>query len=147
MYSWSGNVNTKSYTLPAAVTSHLNVKGLAMGKYKLTITGYSSTASGTAASRTFTIGPKASTKVKLSKGKKKFTVKLKKVSGAKGYQIRYSLKKSFATDYFKTTTKTSKTIKTKKSKKYYYVQVRSYKVVKGVKCYGSWSSVKKVKTK
>ncbi|MDO4854835.1 MAG: glycoside hydrolase family 25 protein [Coriobacteriia bacterium] len=147
LYSWSGNVNTKSYTLPSAVTSHLNVKGLAMGKYKLTITGYSSTASGAAASRTFTIGPKASSKVKLSKGKKKFTVKLKKVSGAKGYQIRYSLKKSFATDYFKTTTKTSKAIKTKKSKKYYYVQVRSYKVVKGVKCYGSWSSVKKVKTK
>ncbi len=147
LYSWSGNVNTKSYTLPAAVTSHLNVKGLAMGKYKLTITGYSSTASGNAANHTFTIGPKASTKVKLSKGKKKFTVKLKKVKGAKGYQIRYSLKKSFATDYFKTTTKTSKTIKTKKSKKYYYVQVRSYKVVKGVKCYGSWSSVKKVKTK
>lgn len=147
LYSWSSNVNAKSYSLPAAVTSHLNVKGLAMGKYKLTITGYSSTASGNAVSKTFTIGPKATSKLKLSKGKKKFTVKLKKVKGAKGYQIRYSLKKSFATDYFKTTTKTPKTIKTKKSKKYYYVQVRSYKKVKGVKCYGSWSSVKKVKTK
>ena len=147
LYTWSGNVNTKTYTLPASVTSHLQTKGLAMGKYKLIITGYSSTASGNAVSKTFTIGPKATSKLKLSKGKKKFKVKVKKVSGAKGYQIRYSLKKSFATDYFKTTTKTSKTIKTKKSKKYYYVQVRSYKKVKGVKCYGSWSSIKKVKTK
>ncbi len=147
LYTWTGNINTKTYTLPSSVTSHLQTKGLAMGKYKLVITGYSNTASGYAVNKTFTIGPKVPSKVKLSKGKKKFTVKVKKVSGAKGYQIRYSLNKSFSTDYFKTTTKTSKTIKTKKSKKYYYVQVRSYKVVKGVKCYGSWSSTKKVKTK
>ncbi len=40
---------------------------------------------------------------------------------------------------------TSKTVKKLKSGKTYYVQVRAYKVVNGVKVYGKWSKKKKVK--
>ncbi|MBR1993144.1 MAG: hypothetical protein IJ988_02365, partial [Firmicutes bacterium] len=43
--------------------------------------------------------------------------------------------------------KTSKTIKKLKAKTNYYVQIRTYKTVKGVKYYSGWSKAKKVKTK
>ena len=60
---------------------------------------------------------------------KKITVKYKKVSGAKGYEVSYSKKKNFKKSA--TTTKTVKKTKytTKKlAKGTYYVKVRAYKV-------------------
>lgn len=39
------------------------------------------------------------------------------------------------------------TINRLKKKKVYYIRLRAYKVVNGVKLYGSWSNVKKVKIK
>ena len=41
----------------------------------------------------------------------------------------------------------SKKISKLKAKKTYYIQVRTYKTVKGTKYYSAWSKVKKVKTK
>ena len=78
------------------------------------------------------------------------TVKLKKVSGASGYQIQYSTNKKFkknnkSTNISKNTTK--KTISKLSAKKKYYVRIRAYRSVSGKKIYSSWSKVKNVKTK
>jgi len=76
--------------------------------------------------------------------KKKITIKLKKLSKAKGYQIQYSTSKKFKAK--KTTTKITKktqiTIKKLKPKKKYYVRVRAYINAYGEKRYGKWSKVK-----
>lgn len=80
--------------------------------------------------------------------KKKVTLTWKKVSGAKGYQIQYSLKKKFPSKKTtkKTTTKRKLTIKKLKKKKTYYFRVRAYKKkANGSKVYGKWSKVAKVK--
>lgn len=82
-----------------------------------------------------------------NKKKKSIQVTWKKVSGAQGYEISYSLKKNFKKAKKKTTKKVSYTIKKLKKKKKYFVRVRAYKVVNGKKIYGKWSSAKKVKVK
>lgn len=92
----------------------------------------------------------AKTTVKLTAGKKKITVKWKKVSGASGYQIYRSLKKTKGFKKIKTITKGS-TVKytnkkLKKGKRYYY-KVRAYRKVSGKKVYSSYSAVKYKKTK
>ena len=85
---------------------------------------------------------------KLTSGKKKLTLKYKKISGATGYQIQYSTNKKFKKgNKSANTTKLSKTIKKLKSKKKYFVRVRTYRTVSGKKVYSSWSKVKSVKTK
>ncbi len=92
-------------------------------------------------------------KVKVkSKKKKKATVTWKKVSGASGYQIVYSISKKFTKSKTKSVTvkggsKKTKTLKKLKSGKTYYVKVRAYKVVNGKKVYGKYSKVKKVRVK
>ncbi len=90
-------------------------------------------------------------KVKLSsaknKKKAKAILKWKKLSGAIGYQVQYSTNKKFKKAKAKTTTKTKYTLKKLKKKKTYYIRVRGYKVENGVKVYGKWSNIKKVKVK
>lgn len=93
--------------------------------------------------------PKATAIAKLTPAKKAFTVKWKKKS-CTGYQIRYSLKSSMASAKKVTVKKAStlsKKIRKLKSRKKYYVQVRTYKTVKGTKYYSRWSKKKAVKTK
>ncbi|MBO4863721.1 MAG: leucine-rich repeat protein [Eubacterium sp.] len=93
--------------------------------------------------------------IKTSKNKKgkKLYVKWKKITGVDGYEVQYSLKKSFskakkAKTKIKSTAKTSITIKKLKKNKKYYVRVRAYKLdSSGNKIYGKWSKVKKVKVK
>jgi len=87
---------------------------------------------------------------KLKAGKKKITVKLKKVSGANGYQVQYSTNKKFkknkkSKNISKKTTK--KTISKLSAKKKYYVRIRAYRKVNGKKIYSGWSKVKSVTTK
>ena len=80
--------------------------------------------------------------------KKKVKLTWKKVSGAKGYQVQYSLKKKFPSKKTKkkTTTKRTLTIKKLTKKKTYYFRVRAYKKkASGSKVYGKWSKVVKVK--
>lgn len=92
---------------------------------------------------------------KLSKGKKAITVKWKKVSTIKGYQIQLATDKKFKKNKKTVTISKQKTTKTTvkklKSKKKYYVRIRTYKNVKyqgkTIKVYSSWSKVKTVKTK
>ena len=72
----------------------------------------------------------------------------KKVSGASGYQIAYSTKKSSGYQTVKVKkSSTGYTIKNLKKGKTYYVKVRGYRTVKGKKVNGSWSAVKSIKLK
>lgn len=85
--------------------------------------------------------------IKSAKNVKKNKIKLtiKKVAGAKGYQVRYATNKKFKKAVVKTTTKTTYTIKKLKKKKTYYVQVRAFKKSGKVRKYGAWSNRKRVK--
>lgn len=112
----------------------------------------SSTSTTKAASKSKTKKPKKTSISKIKAQKKGFKVTWKKVSNAKGYQVKYSTSKKFTKKTSKTATvkkatTTSKTVKDLKKKKTYYVKVRSYKTVNGKKVYSDWSNVKKVKTK
>ena len=98
-----------------------------------------------------TVKVKAPSKVKLTSAKngkgKKLTVKWKKVTGAKGYQLQYAMNKKFKKKKSVQTKKTKYTIKKLKKKKTYYIRVRAYKMNGRKKVYGKWSKVKKVKIK
>ena len=76
-------------------------------------------------------------------------VSWKKVSRVSGYQIKYSLKKSFKKSKTLTLTykKHSKFIKKLKKNKIYYVKIRTFKKVHGYVLYSNWSKSKKRKTK
>lgn len=84
-------------------------------------------------------------------GKKKMTVKWKKISKATGYEIRYSRDKKFKTGVKIRTVKAFKkkgmTINKLKKKKIWYVQIRAYKTAGGKTYYGPWSAKKRVKVK
>ena len=103
----------------------------------------------------FKINPKGVSISKLSGSKKVLTVKWKKPSSVyreqmTGYQIRYSTSSEMTkakTVTIKNTKATSKKISKLKAKKKYYVQLRTYKTVKGKTYYSGWSKVKSVKTK
>lgn len=103
-----------------------------------------------------TISLKSTRISKLTKDKKAFTVKWKKVStpiGAlyiDGYQIQYSLKKNFKspkTVNVKGYNSASKKISKLKSKKTYYVRIRTFAKLGNRTYYSTWSPAKKVKTK
>jgi len=99
---------------------------------------------------TYKIKPAKASIKSLSSRSKGFYVKWSKVSKQiSGYQIQYSTSSDFSSGS-KTVNASwksvSKTI-SKLSRKKYYVRVRVYKTVNGVKYYSDWSSVKSVKTK
>lgn len=87
------------------------------------------------------------TDVKLTAAKKAIKVSYNKVSGAKGYEIRYSTSSKMTSAKTVSATGT-KTISGLKAGQKYYVQVRAYKLDStGNKVYSSWSSAKSCKTK
>jgi len=83
--------------------------------------------------------------VKVTAKKKSFTITWKKVSGAKGYQVQYSLTKNFKKATVKNVTKTTLTVKKLKSGKKYYVRVKA--VASDKKLNSGWSAAKTVKVK
>ena len=83
--------------------------------------------------------------VKVTAKKKAFTVTWKKVSGAKGYQVQYSLTKNFKKVTVKNVTKTTLTVKKLKSSKKYYVRVKA--AASDKKLNSGWSAAKTVKVK
>ena len=102
-------------------------------------------------SESFTIDPVGAEIASLKKLKKGFKIKIKKqTNDITGYEIEYSRNKKFTkgtkSALVKKTASTKK-IKKLKSKKKYYVRIRTYKDVGGVRYYSSWSKTKKVKTK
>ena len=104
----------------------------------------------------FNIRPKGATIKTPSRSKTWIKVKWKaqksKMSKSRitGYQVQYSTYSNFANAKYKTVkgyTKTSKKITGLSRKTKYYVRVRTYMTVKGVKYYSNWSKTKAVKTK
>lgn len=125
-----------------------------VGQYKATIT-FKGKYSGTYC-KTFRILPKGTKLKKVSAGKKSFTARWsKQKTQTTGYQVQYSLKKSFKSGTKTVTIGKTKTTAKKvtglKKKKTYYVRIRTYKTVKisgkKAKLVSAWSSAKKVKTK
>lgn len=120
-----------------------------VGKYKVTVTfkgnysGYKNLY--------FTINPVKTTVKSLTEGKKSLKVNItKKSTQITGYQIQYSTNKYFKSAKSKTLTSyktTSTTLSSLFAKKTYYVRVRTYKTVSGVKYYSGWSTTKYKKTK
>ena len=97
----------------------------------------------------FQIVPKGTAIKSAKSAKRSIKVSWKKQAvKTNGYQLQYSTDKNFRR-YTKVNVKgsknTSKTIKKLKSGKYYYVRVRTYKVVNGDKYFSKWSKAKRVK--
>lgn len=80
---------------------------------------------------------------------KTMKIKIKNISTASGYQIRYSTRKSMSSAKKKNVSESISTINKLKKGKTYYVQVRMYQKesVTGKITYGPWSKVKSLKTK
>ena len=68
-----------------------------------------------------------------------------------GYQIKVATNKGFTKNKklvtVKGASKVSKKITKLKGKKKYYVKIRTYKTIDGVKYYSKWSKVKSIVTK
>ena len=144
-------ISAKSYT----VQKPKNVKKMkAIGRYAYKIT-FKKTCKEYTGSKTvyLQITPKKTSITKVQSAKKAVTVKWKKGKKAQitGYQVMLATNSKF-TKNAKTVTikgysKTSKKVTKLKAKNKYFVKVRTYKTVKGVKIYSDWSKVKTVKTK
>lgn len=116
-----------------------------LGSYKVTVTGTENYKGTVTAS--YVIRPAKCKTPSVKAGKKKMTVKWKKLGGgSQTYQI-YVLKKGTKKAKYYTSTKTSKTIKKLAKKKTYSVKIRSFKKISGKTYYGTWSGTKKVKVK
>lgn len=116
-----------------------------LGSYTVDVYGKGDV-TGTASAK-YVITPAKMKTPSVKAGKKKLTVKWKKLGGgSQTYQI-YVLKKGTKKAKYYTSTGSFKTIKKLSKKKYYYTKIRSYKKINGKTYYGSWSGTKKVKVK
>lgn len=80
-------------------------------------------------------------------GATKVAVTAKKLSGVKGYQVKYSQNSKFRKAKSVWTSKRAKTVQELKPGTKYYVKVRAYKkTASGKKVYGPWSKTKTVRT-
>ena len=131
-------------------TGKVKVKGPGIVKITISASGDDAHAATTKVI-TIKVNPKkASIKSAKSKDKKQLTISWKRDSQVSGYEIQYSTDKNFKNAKTVTVTKnktTSKSINKLKSGKKYYVRVRAYKTVSGVKIYGSYSKAKTVTVK
>lgn len=81
---------------------------------------------------------------------RKLKASWKKTSGATGYQIKIATNKSFTQNSktYSLKSGTQKyTFKSLKKGKTYYSKIRTYKTIDGIKYYGKWSAVSKMKVK
>lgn len=154
--SFDGKVKTPSVTVKLGstalrngidyVVSYRNNKNV--GKATVVITGkglYAGTIT-----RTFVINPAKQEIQKLTAKSKGFYIDYAAKGHATGYEIQYATNSSFS-GAKKTVITSNKTDKVTVSKlsgnKKYYVRVRTYTTVNGIKYYGAWSAVKTVTTK
>lgn len=155
-YSFDGKFKTPSVTVKLGstalrkgidyVVSYRNNKNV--GKATVVITGkglYAGTIT-----RTFVINPAKQEIQKLTAKSKGFYIDYAAKSHATGYEIQYATNSSFS-GAKKTVITSNKTDRVTVSKlsgnKKYYVRVRTYITVNGIKYYGAWSAVKTVTTK
>ena len=155
-YSFDGKVKTPSVTVKLGstalrngidyVVSYRNNKNV--GKATVVITGkglYAGTIT-----RTFVINPAKQEIQKLTAKSNGFYIDYAAKGHATGYEIQYATNSSFsrAKKTVITSNKTDKvTISKLSGNKKYYVRVRTYTTVNGIKYYGAWSAVKTVTTK
>lgn len=134
---------TKTYDakITSIVTTPATYFKMGVTTYKATYESYSDTKA-VADIPKLTLGKTKKVTVKRAK-KKQLKVSFKAVSGAKKYQIQYSLKKNFKKAKSATTTKNTYTIKKLKSKKKYYVRVRAVVTDGKNVVYGAWVKAKK----
>lgn len=141
--------NASVATVSSAGT--VSIKG--PGKATITITASpTSTYKSAARTVTVTVKPqKATISSVKSKSRKTLYVKWKRNTKSSGYYVVIAKNKSFKSGkksaFVTKNSTTSKTFKKLSSRKNYYVKVRAYKTVSGKKIYGSYSSVKRVKTR
>ncbi|MBR6404098.1 MAG: fibronectin type III domain-containing protein [Eubacterium sp.] len=133
-------LSSKSYTLKYSAgrtkVGKYSVKITLKGSYKGTKTVY------------FYIHPKKPTITSVSPGTNSISLAWKKIANeVSGYQICYSDSSTFEGSKAYYTKDESTTIYKLKESTKYFIKIRSYKTVKGVKYYSSWSAVKKVSTK
>lgn len=86
--------------------------------------------------------------ISLKTSSRRFTATWKKITGAEGYQIRYSTSSNFANSkvcYAKGGETLSRTVSSLTSGKAYYVKVRAYKTYNDKKYYGGYSAVRSIK--
>ena len=155
-YSFDGKFKTPSVTVKLGstalrkgidyVVSYRNNKNV--GKATVVITGkglYAGTIT-----RTFVINPAKQEIQKLTAKSKGFYIDYAAKGHATGYEIQYATNSSLS-GAKKTVITSNKTDKVTVSKlsgnKKYYVRVRTYTTVNGIKYYGAWSAVKTVTTK
>lgn len=155
-YTFDGKAKTPSVTVKLGstalrngidyVVSYSNNKNV--GKATVVITGkglYAGTIT-----RTFVINPAKQEIQKLTAKSKGFYIDYVAKGHATGYEIQYAANSSFS-GAKKTVITSNKTDKVTVSKlsgnKKYYVRVRTYTTVNGIKYYGAWSAVKTVTTK
>ena len=142
--------NSRSVTVNAKGV--VTIKAGYIGKASITITAreynnYSKT------TKTVTVLVKPVTTVLTSTAARsagKMTVKWRKRKTATGYQIQYSTSRDFTrakSAWVRKNTVLTKTISGLTKGKKYYVRVRTYRKIKGVKYYSVWSNVKTVKIK
>ena len=120
----------------------------AVGTATVTVTGIGKY--GESVKKAFKINPRAVALSKLTAGKQQLTVTWKKGKNITGYQVQYSLKKSFSaakTVTIKKAATVKAVLKKLKTGKTWYVRVRTYKTVKGKKYYSAWSKAKGAKVK
>ena len=138
-----GNTISKSNYTVTYASGRKNV-----GTYKVTIKmkgNYSGTKT-----LTFKINP-VKTTVKATAATKSLKLTItKKSTQVTGYEVQYSTSKSFKSYKTKTVSSyktTSTSLTGLKAKTTYYVRVRTYKTVNGVKYYSGWSTIVSKKTK
>ena len=144
--------NSKGKTIAKSNYTITKPKGRkAIGKYTYTIK-FKGDYTGTK-KLTLTIKPAKPTIQAPKAAKKAITVKWKKGKKAQvtGYQVMVATNSKFTknkkTATVKGYSKVSKKMTKLKAKTKYYVKVRTYKTVKGVKIYSDWSKVRQIKTK
>ena len=84
------------------------------------------------------------------KGSAKISLKLKRIKGAKKYQVQVAKNKKFKKILIRRTVRkinTKISDKKIKNRKKLYVRARAVRMVKGTKYYGRWSGVKRIKIK
>lgn len=147
----SGNYEEIARVLPG--TNNYKIAGLKAGKtYKFRVSAIRNGKEGSKSDYLKAAVRPSREKIKSVKSSsaRKITVKYSSMS-CSGYQVQWSTKKDFSSNYKTVTVSSSntlsKTIKTARSNTRYYVRVRAYTKAGGEKVYGKWSSVKSVRVK
>ncbi|MGN1419818.1 MAG: fibronectin type III domain-containing protein [Acutalibacteraceae bacterium] len=145
------NTKTNQYEKKVSVSSNKAViKKLKAGTaYKFKVIAFDKTGKlKSASSAAFTTATKPDTpSVKVTAGKNKAVLSWKKVSGATGYTVYYSISKNSGFQKAGSTNKTNFTVTKLKSGKTYYIKVIANKKVGSSYVNSAYSAVKSVKIK